>query len=92
MKYLSQQPIPRCSDQQLAVVFEMLDHLHGEVAESGQGLSPRQRQQLIEWLREIVYTAQETLTELQQHNSQPRVCLRLLDQPALARRCTKRQA
>ncbi|MCB9454117.1 MAG: hypothetical protein H6672_22010 [Anaerolineaceae bacterium] len=67
------------TDMQLAGIFDTLDDLHSAASDGTlpaiTGLSNRE---LIGWLHELVYTAQETISEIEQHNGSPNPVLRLV--------------
>jgi hypothetical protein len=67
------------TDQQLADIFDALDDLHSAASEGAlytvTGLSNRE---LIGWLHELVYTAQETISEIEQRKGSPNPVLRLV--------------
>ena len=62
----------RVTLEQLNVVLDILDELHSAVgeqsAEEATGLSPKE---LMSFLREISYIAQETMREVQQRQTAP---------------------
>ncbi len=55
------------TDAGLALVFEAIDDLHNAASE-GQitALTTLDNQELVGWLQELIYTAQETITEIQE--------------------------
>jgi hypothetical protein len=54
------------TDAGLAMVFEAIDDLH-DAASEGQitRLTALDKQELVGWLQELIFTAQETITELE---------------------------
>ncbi len=67
------------TDMQLAAIFDTLDDLHSAASEGAlhavTGLSNRE---LIGWLHELMYTAQETISEIEQRKGSPNPVLRLV--------------
>lgn len=59
------------TDARLADLFQALDQLHSAASE-GQlhTLTPLPEQELLGWLRDLIYTAQETINEID--NARPR--------------------
>ena len=58
------------TDAGLSAVFEAFDELHNAASE-GQlhELTPLDNRELVGWLQELVYTAQETIAELEKRNA-----------------------
>ena len=57
------------TDAGLAAVYEAFDDLHDAVSEGQiQELTPHDRRELVGWLRELVFTAQETIAEIEKVN------------------------
>ncbi|MFW5771802.1 MAG: hypothetical protein ACOCZH_00660 [Phototrophicaceae bacterium] len=63
-------------EQTLAAIVEQLDALHTAASEGR--LSKRET---AGYLREIIYTAQETLAEIERNHQPPSVVLRIVEQP-----------
>jgi hypothetical protein len=90
---LQKQPIlqilnaPKCSDARLDEVLEVLDELHTAASE-GQlpAMTPLNRRELIALLRELVYTAEETIAEIEQSTKRPEAVLWLVEKGAMAER------
>ena len=62
------------TDAGLAAVYEAFDDLHDAVSEGQMTeLTPLEKRELLGWLRELVYTAQETIEEIEKVNP-PVVC------------------
>jgi len=58
------------TDAGLAAVYEAFDDLHDAVSEGQiQELTPLDRRELLGWLRELVFTAQETIAEIEKVNA-----------------------
>ena len=54
------------TDVGLAAVYEAFDDLHDAVSEGQiQALTPLDRRELLGWLHELVFTAQETIAEIE---------------------------
>lgn len=71
------QLLPR--DNRLDIAFETIDELHTLISEGNiEGFGEIQsRAELVKWLRDVIYTAQETIMELEsdqdEHSSDLRV-------------------
>lgn len=59
------------NDARLAGLSQYLDELHSAASE-GQlpAVTPLSDEELLGWLQEMIYTASETLVEIQQHRTQ----------------------
>ncbi len=58
------------TDAGLAMVFEAIDDLHDAVSEDQMDeLTALDNRELVGWLRELVYTAQETIVEIEKRNA-----------------------
>lgn len=58
------------TDAGLAAMFEVFDDLHDAAAEGTlDHLTAINRRELVGWLRELVYTAQETIAEIEKENA-----------------------
>ena len=54
------------TDAGLEAVFEVFDDLHDAASEGQlQELTPLDNRELLGWLKELVYTAQETISEIE---------------------------
>ncbi len=60
------------SDARLAALFEVFDDLHTAASE-GQlaAMTTLNNRELVGWLQELVYTAQETITEIEKTSVYP---------------------
>lgn len=55
------------TDARMAALQKALDELHSAASDGSlPAITPLSKAELIGWLREFVYTAQETITELEQ--------------------------
>jgi hypothetical protein len=69
------------TDPQLIILFDALDELHTAVGEDRwQDLTTLNRRELITLLVELIYVAQETVSELDAQQEPP-VKLRVLEKP-----------
>jgi hypothetical protein len=60
------------NDARLESLGTMLDELHTAASEGSlQGLTPLNPTELVSWLRELIYTAQETIVEIEEHRAEP---------------------
>ena len=60
------------NDARLANVGAMLDELHTAASDGHlTALSPLSPAEMVAWLRELIYTAQETIVEIEEHASEP---------------------
>ena len=67
------------SDARLAGLSQYLDELHSAASEGElQALTPLSDEELKGWLQEMIYTASETLVEIEQHKTQYAPHLRLV--------------
>jgi hypothetical protein len=60
------------SDARLENLGALLDELHTAASE-GQlpAITPLSSAELVSWLRELIYTAEETIVEIEEHKSEP---------------------
>jgi hypothetical protein len=73
------QLLPRTN--RIDVAYETIDDLHSAICESGSvdNVSDFQsRAELLNWLRDVIYTAQETITELESNEEKPGSMLRVI--------------
>lgn len=57
-------------DNHLAELYDVLDQLHTAASEGSLPLvTTFTRQEMVSWLRDVIYTAQETITELNEQGS-----------------------
>jgi hypothetical protein len=57
----------RLSDARMAAVFQVFDDLHTAATEGELGaITSLNNRELVGWLRELVFTAQETISEIEQ--------------------------
>lgn len=69
------------TDAFLADLFRALDELHTAASENQVGvLSPLSEGELVGWLQDLVYTAQETIDEIEQHKPKPLLRLVVRDE------------
>jgi len=60
------------TDVMFAEMFEMLDELHTAASEGElHTMTSLNRRELVGWLRDLVYTAQETIAEIEQAGAHP---------------------
>ncbi|MBL8162540.1 MAG: hypothetical protein JNJ61_11180 [Anaerolineae bacterium] len=58
------------TDAGLAAMFEVFDDLHDAATEGTiDHLTPVNRRELVGWLQELVYTAQETIAEIEKQGA-----------------------
>lgn len=76
------------NDRQLADLLDTLDRLHSAASEATlDSVTALDRRELVAVLREVVYTAQETLDEIdRQTESTAQPYLRVLEPPASSKR------
>jgi hypothetical protein len=59
------------NDARMAALFDALDELHNAASDNSvQEVTPLSNAELAGWLRELVYTAQETIDELEYADSE----------------------
>lgn len=74
-------------DNHLADLFDMLDQLHSAASEGRwQMMTAMSKRELLSFLRDLVYTAQETIGELGEADARPNVVLRLMEKPLADKR------
>lgn len=62
----------RFSDARMAALFEAFDDLHTAVSEGDlETITTLNKRELVGWLRELVYTAEETITEIEKNATYP---------------------
>jgi hypothetical protein len=60
------------NDMRLAGLFQTLDELHNAASEGAlQSVTPLSNAELLGWLQELIYTAEETIQEIRQHETKP---------------------
>jgi hypothetical protein len=60
------------NDARLASVGTMLDELHTAASDGDlSNLSPLSPVEMVAWLRELIYTAEETIMEIEEHATEP---------------------
>jgi hypothetical protein len=60
------------NDMRLAGLFQSLDELHSAASEGSlQSITPLSNAELLGWLQELIYTAEETISEIRQHEIKP---------------------
>lgn len=60
------------TDAGLAAVYEVFDDLHDAASEDQlQELTALDKRELLGWLRELVFTAQETIVEIERRSARP---------------------
>lgn len=72
------QLLPRTN--RLDVAYEAIDELHSAISDGSiENMSEFQsRSELLNWLRDVIYTAQETIEELENTESHPGSMLRVI--------------
>lgn len=72
------QLLPR--DNRLDIAFETIDELHTAISEGNiEAISDIQnRAELVKWLRDVIYTAQETIMELESDHEESDFSLRVV--------------
>jgi len=72
------QLLPR--NNRLDVAYEAIDELHSAISEgSVENVSDFQsRAELLNWLRDVIYTAQETIAEIESTDTEPSSMLRVI--------------
>lgn len=68
------------NDRRLGELLDVLDQLHSAASEGElEAFSARNARELTAWLSELIYTAQETIDELDRNNGRSEVVLRLVE-------------
>ena len=71
-------------DARIRDLYDVLDTLHSAASDGAlPSVTSMSTAELVDWLRELIYTAQETIAEVE-HNAdkRPETYLRVLDKPA----------
>ena len=71
-------------DARIRDLYDVLDTLHSAASEGAlPAVTAMNTAELVDWLRELIYTAQETIAEIEHTADQrPEPYLRVLDKPA----------
>ena len=73
------------TDTLLADLYQTLDEIHTAASEDQiASLTPLSEGELIGWLQDLVYTAQETIAEIEQHRPNPVLRLITCDESMVA--------
>lgn len=60
------------NDMRLAGLFQSLDELHNAASEGSlQSVTPLSNAELLGWLQELIYTAEETISEIREQETKP---------------------
>lgn len=72
------QLLPR--PNRLDVAYDAIDELHSAISEGRLDILSefQNRTELLNWLRDVIYTAQETIIELEKAETQPEPMLRVI--------------
>lgn len=74
---------PMTGELNLADLLEALDQIHSAASEDVLGFhSGANRRELVALLREIIFTAQETIHELERPAAHIQFCLHILEKPS----------
>jgi gluconate kinase len=66
-------------DGRLAALFQVLDELHSAASDGNlRGATPLTDRELVGWLQDCIYTAQETIHEIEQGRAKQQTHLRLV--------------
>ncbi len=75
------------NDNRLADMMETLDQLHTAASEGHLELTTTMnRRELVALLRDVIYTAQETIGEIEKDTIRPEVVLQLVKKPIVGKR------
>ena len=71
-------------DARIRDLYDVLDTLHSAASDGAlPAVTSMSTAELVDWLREIIYTAQETIAEVERTaDRRPEPYLRVLDKPA----------
>ncbi|MCY4073734.1 MAG: hypothetical protein OXG60_20770 [Chloroflexi bacterium] len=74
------------SARPLHLAYELLDELHSAICEDRwrRHMDFESAAQLISWLKEVSYIAQESINELEENRARRKPELRILEKPVLA--------
>ena len=69
----------RLSDARMAAMFEVFDDLHTAASEGHlEAMTTLNNRELVGWLRELMFTAQETISEIEQGRMYAEPVIRLV--------------
>ena len=69
----------RLSDARMAAMFEVFDDLHTAASEGDlEAMTTLNKRELVGWLRELMFTAQETISEIEQGRMYAEPVIRLV--------------
>jgi hypothetical protein len=75
------------NDQHMAELYDALDELHSAVCDNRlERITALNKRELVALLRDVIYTAQETIDELNQMDGWPEPVLRLVERPQAQQR------
>ena len=67
------------NESRLSTLLDALDELHSAASDGDtRAVTTLSNAELIGWLREVIYTARETMEEIEEHNTQREVGLSLV--------------
>lgn len=67
------------NDARLFDLLQALDELHSAASEGNvRAVTPLSNAELVSWLYEVIYTAQEAMSEIESRNAEPAVGLSLV--------------
>lgn len=79
---LNNRLLEQLDEQHLAAILQQLDDLHTAASEGQLEQANRMsKREMAGYLREIIYTAQETLDEIERNHQPSPVVLRIVEQP-----------
>ena len=76
-------------DLRIRELYDVLDTLHGAASDNAlPAVTSMDNAELVDWLRELIYTAQETINEIEKTaaNQRPEPILRILERPVILER------
>lgn len=84
---LYNEPVNKSTDVELEDVFQMLDELHTAASEGAlHSVTTLNKRDLLAWLQDVIYTAQETIAEINHHEHLQQPVLRVVERPQADKR------
>ncbi len=84
---LYNEPVNKSTDVELEDVFQMLDELHTAASEGTLHMATTlNKRDLLAWLQEVIYTAEETIAEIKHHECLQEPVLRVVERQQVDKR------
>jgi hypothetical protein len=81
------------TEARLARLWEALDEIHSAASEGAlRSITPLTNAEVVGWLNELIYTAQEAIEEIESHSADPEPKLTLVRKPSEQRGLSQSEA